>query len=214
MNSVNALPPGGKGIRCFIALELNEALQRFLGDIISQASKELPNVRWVDPSGIHLTLAFLGYLTDEQLETAIDAAQVAARQAVPFEYRLKGLGVFGPSNQPRVIWMGIEDMPSGRLQGSPLQQLHRVLTKELELRGFEIDKRPFSPHLTLARIKHPLSPFEQQSLQRLLHSKQAGASSPIYRVNHLSVMKSELSPAGATYTCLQEYTFPISNPLA
>ncbi len=200
--------------RTFIALELNEALQRFLGDIISQASKVLPNLRWVNPSGIHLTLAFLGYLTDEQLETAIDAAQVAARQAVHFEYRLKGLGIFGSSSQPRVIWMGIEDLPSGQIQGSPLQQLHRVLSKELELRGFEIEKRPFSPHLTLARIKDPLSLFEQQSLQRLLHSKQAGASSPIYRVNHLSVMKSELSPAGAKYTCLQAYALSKSNSIA
>jgi RNA 2',3'-cyclic 3'-phosphodiesterase len=197
--------------RTFIALELKEALQRFLGDIISQVSKELPNLRWVDPAGIHLTLAFLGYLTDERLETAIDAAQVAAREAVPFEFRLKGLGIFGSTSQPRVIWMGIEDLPSGQIQGSPLQQLHRVLTKELELRGFEVEKRPFSPHLTLARIKQPLSPFEQQSLQRLLHSKQAGVSSPIYPVNNLCVMKSELSRAGATYTCLQEYALPKSN---
>jgi 2'-5' RNA ligase len=199
--------------RTFIALELKETLQRFLGDIISQAARELPNLRWVDPAGIHLTLAFLGYLTDEQLETAIDAAQIAARQGVPFEYRLKGLGIFGSSSQPRVIWMGIEDLPSGQIQGSPLQQLHRILTRELELRGFEIEKRSFSPHLTLARIKQPLSPDEQQRLQRLLHSKQAGASSPIYCADHLSVMKSELSRTGATYTCMRECSLSKSNRL-
>ncbi len=200
--------------RTFIAIELKESLQRFLGDIISQAAQELPNLRWVDPAGIHLTLAFLGYLTDEQLKTAIDAAQVAARQAVPFEDRLKGLGMFGSSSHPRVIWMGVEDLPSGQIQGSPLQQLHRVLTRELEQRGFETEKRPFSPHLTLARIKQPLAPDEQQRLQRLLHSKQAGASSPIYCADHVSVMKSELSRAGAIYTCLREYAFPKSNSLA
>lgn len=197
--------------RTFIALELKDTLQRFLGDIISQAAQELPNLRWVDPAGIHLTLAFLGYLTDEQLKTAMDAAQVAALQAVSFEYRLKGLGMFGSSSQPRVIWMGVEDLPSGQIQGSPLQQLHRVLTRELEQRGFEIEKRPFSPHLTLARIKQPLTPDEQQRLQRLLHSKQAGASSPIYCAEHLSVMKSELARAGAIYTCLREYAFPKPN---
>lgn len=197
--------------RTFIALELKDTLQRFLGDIISQAAQELPNLRWVDPAGIHLTLAFLGYLTDEQLKTAMDAAQVAALQAVSFEYRLKGLGMFGSSSQPRVIWMGVEDLPSGQIQGSPLQQLHRVLSRELEQRGFEIEKRPFSPHLTLARIKQPLTPDEQQRLQRLLHSKQAGASSPIYCAEHLSVMKSELARAGAIYTCLREYAFPKSN---
>ena len=193
--------------RTFIALELNEALQRFLGEIISSAAHELPDLRWVDPAGIHLTLAFLGELTDEQLESVIAATQVAVRQAVPFKYCLKGLGIFGSSHQPRVIWMGIKDLPSGQIQGSPLQQLHRVLTKELELHGFEVEKRPFSPHLTLARNKRPLSLDEQQRLQRLLHSNQAGASSSIYHVNNLCVMKSELSRAGAKYTCLRECFF-------
>jgi 2'-5' RNA ligase len=193
--------------RTFIALELNEALQQFLGNVISRAALELPNLRWVDPAGIHLTLAFLGYLTDEQLETAIDAAQVAALQSVPFEYRLKGLGIFGSSSQPRVIWMGVDDLPSWRIQGSPLQHVHRILSRELELRGFEVEKRPFSPHLTLARIKQPLSPDEQQRLQRLLHSRLAGSSSAVYPVNTLCVMKSELSRSGAQYTCLKEAMF-------
>ena len=193
--------------RTFIALELNEALQRFLGEIIGHVSQELPDLRWVDPSGIHLTLAFLGELTDEQLDSVIAATQVAARQAVPFKYCLKGLGIFGSPHQPRVIWMGIEDLPSGQIYGSPLQQLHRVLTKELELHGFEVEKRPFSPHLTLERNKPSLSLDEQQHLQRLLHSKQAGESSPIYGVKHLCVMKSELYRTGAKYTCLRECSF-------
>ena len=159
--------------RTFIALELNEALQRFLGEIISSAAQELPDLRWVDPAGIHLTLAFLGELTNEQLATAIHASEVAAEKATPFEYRLKGLGIFGSSHQPRVIWMGVEDLPSGKVQGSPLQKVHRVLSRELELRGFVTEKRPFSPHLTLARNKRSLSLDEQERLQRLLHSKQA-----------------------------------------
>ena len=165
----------------------------------------------MDPRGIHLTLAFLGELSDEQLVEAIHAAEEAAHKATPFEYRLKGLGIFGSPQQPRVIWMGVEDLPSGKVQGSPLQQVHRVLSKELELRGFEVEKRPFSPHLTLARIKQPLSPDAQQRLQRLLHSRVAGSSSAIYPVNTLCVMKSELSRSGAKYTCLKECSFSKSN---
>ncbi len=191
--------------RTFIALDMDESLRSFLGEIINQSARELPDLRWVDPAGIHLTLAFLGELTDEQLAAAKHASEVAAQKAIPFDYRLKGLGVFGSSQQPRVIWMGVEDQPSGLVQGSPLQQLHRILSKELELHGFEVEKRPFSPHLTLARIKRPLSPDEQQRMQRLLHGKQAGASSSIYHVDHLCVMKSELSRAGARYTHLQKY---------
>jgi 2'-5' RNA ligase len=197
--------------RTFIALELDESLQRFLGEVINQATRGLPDLRWVDPTGIHLTLAFLGELTDEQLAAAIEAAQEAAPHAVPFEYRLKGLGIFGSPNQPRVIWMGVEEQPSGQVEGSSLKRLHRVLNKELEQRGFEVEKRPFSPHLTLARVKQPLTPYEQLSLQRLLHSKQAATSSPFYHVNRLSVMKSELSRAGAKYTCLREFAFSKSD---
>lgn len=202
--------------RTFIALELNESLQSFLGEMIRKLERELPGIRWVDPTAIHLTLAFLGELSDERLAAATLAAQLAAQKAVPFDYHLKGLGTFGPPYQPRVIWMGLEDLPSGQVQGSPLRRLHQALAQELERQGFEPEARPFSPHLTLARIKLPLSPAEQQSLQRLLHTKQAAAASPTQHVSHVSVMKSELSRAGAKYTCLQAYPLgetPLSPPL-
>ncbi len=200
--------------RTFIALELNEALQRFLGEIISQISPELPDLRWVDPQGIHITLAFLGELSDEQLVKAIDATKEAAHKATPFEYRLTGLGIFGSPQQPHVIWMGVEDLPSGKVQGSPLQQVHRVLSRELELRGFEVEKRPFSPHLTLARLKQQLTPDAHQRLQRILHSRLAGSSSAIYPVNTLCVMKSELTRVGAKYTCLKECSFSKTTSLS
>ncbi len=193
--------------RTFIALGMDESLQSFLSEIIHRAEQDLPDLRWVNPAGIHLTLAFLGELTDERLAAAIQASEMAAQKATPFVYRLKGLGVFGSLQQPRVIWVGVEDQPSGQIQGSPLQRLHSILTKELELGGFEVEKRPFSPHLTLARIKQRLSPSEQQSLQRLLHSKQAAVTSVPYQVNYLSVMKSELSRTGARYTSLREFSF-------
>jgi len=185
--------------RTFIALELDESLQRFLGNVIHRLAQQLPSVRWVNPSGIHLTLAFLGELFDEQLPAAKQAADAAAQQITPFEFRLKELGMFGSQRQPRVIWMGIEES-SGNLF-----RLHGVLNRELELRGFEVDSRPFSPHLTLARIKQPLNADEQQTLQRLLASKESAPSSPRQYAHDLSVMKSELLRSGARYTCLAAY---------
>ena len=183
--------------RTFIALEMDEPLQRYLGDINRRMAQELPNLHWVDPMGIHLTLAFLGELTDEEVAKAIQSAEVAAQQVPTFEYRLSALGIFGSPRQPRVIWMGIEES-SGKLI-----KLHRALNRELKQRRFEVDKRLFSPHLTLSRVKAPLLPDEQQRLQRLLANKQTLPSSPLHHVHHLSVMKSELSRTGAKYTCLQ-----------
>src|SRR5947209_12199950 len=185
--------------RTFIALELDESLQAYLGGIIHRMAQELPDLRWVDPAGIHLTLAFLGELSDEQLVEAMQAAELAARKVPSFDYRLSQPGVFGSPRQPRVIWIGIDE-PTGRLL-----KLHQVLNQELEQRGFEVDKRPFSPHLTLSRIKAPLKPDEQQRLQRLIVARNILKSSSLYHVDEVSVMKSELSRSGPTYTCLQNY---------
>ena len=187
--------------RTFIALELNEAVQRHLSAVMREMALALPALRWVDPAGIHLTLAFLGELDDEQLAYAIAATAAAAQQAQPFSYRLTYPGVFGSPRSPRVIWMGIDE-PSDKLN-----QLHRALNQQLEQRGFEIDRRPFSPHLTLARVKSPLTPEEQLRLQRLLTEQKLAPPALPHRVNALAVMKSELSRSGAQYTAMKEVPF-------
>jgi 2'-5' RNA ligase len=184
--------------RTFIALEMNNALHRHLAGVIHQVALVLPGIRWVDPLSIHLTLAFLGELTDEQLAEAIQATEMAVQQAQPFSYRLSRLGTFGSPRNPRVIWMGIEE-PAG-----PLASVHRMLNQQLLQHGFEVDTRPFAPHLTLARLKSPLSSQEQQKLQSLLVDKQHSlVSMDSYAAHHLDVMKSELLRTGARYTCLR-----------
>jgi 2'-5' RNA ligase len=187
--------------RTFIALEMNESLHNHLEEVIDRVAQGLRNARVVNPAGIHLTLAFLGELNDVQLTEAMQATEIAAQQVSPFTYRLTRPGIFGSVSHPRVLWMGI-DQPSGSLA-----RLHRILNQELEQRGFEIDKRPFSPHLTLARFKQPLTRDEQQSLLRLLAGEQRGnIVVQSCTAEHVSVMKSELSRKGAQYTCLREYT--------
>ena len=186
--------------RTFIALEMNEAVQRHLEEVIRQVARILPGVRWVDPAGIHLTLAFLGELTDGELSGVKHAVEATVQRNTQFSYSLSRLGMFGSTRQPRVIWMGIEE-PAGALQ-----RLQRDLTQELIRRNFPVDKRPFSPHLTLARIKAPLNPDELQQLRLLLDGPQQGLlSSELYPVRHVAVMKSELSRTGAHYTPLQIY---------
>jgi 2'-5' RNA ligase len=189
--------------RTFIALDMHASVQRALGQVIERFALALPHLRWVDAAGIHLTLAFLGTLDDDRLALAMEAARAAAQDFPAFDYRLTAPGIFGSPQQPRVIWMGLEDRPLAQLHGSPLQRLHSILNRELERRGFETEKRPFSPHLTLARIKQPLTPADLQTLQRLLHSKQDTANSTFYRASSLNVMKSELFRSGAKYTVLQ-----------
>ena len=184
--------------RTFIALEMNEAQQRHLEEVIHRVAQVLPSVRWVNPSSIHLTLAFLGELDDTRLNAAIDAAYAAASQVSVFSYSLSRVGIFGSPRDPRVIWIGIEE------RSGSLQRLQRILNQELVTRGFEVEKRPFSPHLTLARVKVQLPPDELQQLQALLKGPQYGLlSDQHYLVHHLDVMKSQLQRTGAHYARLE-----------
>jgi 2'-5' RNA ligase len=186
--------------RTFIALELNSALQRHLAGVIHQMARALPDMRWVDPAGIHLTLAFLAELSDEQLAAAEEATRDAARQCTPFSYQLSRPGIFGSPQQPRVIWMGITE-PS-----RVLQRVHQVLNAELLKRGFEVETRPLSPHFTLARVKAPLSSEEQRRLRDLLTGNQQGISTAQhFSAEQLVVMKSELLQSGARYSVLSSF---------
>jgi RNA 2',3'-cyclic 3'-phosphodiesterase len=193
--------------RTFIALEMNSALQRHLADVIRQVALALPGIRWVDPAGIHLTLAFLGELTDDQLIAAQEAAIQTTKRSAPFSYQLSRLGTFGSPRQPRVIWIGITE-PLGMLQ-----RVHQTLNDELLQRAFEVDTRPFAPHFTLARVKASLSSEEQRHLHNLLHGDQQNITTlQRFTAEHLVVMKSELLPTGARYTVLNSFKLELSKP--
>jgi 2'-5' RNA ligase len=186
--------------RTFIALEMNENVQNHLAGVIHRVAQALPRLNWVNPSSIHLTLAFPGELEDTRLEQAMQATEAAAQQVRPFSYHLTRMSIFGSPRQPRVLWIGIAE------KSGSLSRLQRILNQELDLHGFETEDRPFSPHFTLARVKNPLSPDELQCLQDILTGKQHSLVLPDeYPVQYVNVMKSELLRSGAHYTCLAAF---------
>ncbi len=194
--------------RTFIAIELNEETRNYLSQEIRRFSQALPQVRWSDPATLHLTLAFLGELDERQLARATDAAVSVAAQTKPFTLSIGSPGIFGPAQAPRVIWIGV----AGNLQS--LLDLQSGLAARLAENGFPPEDRAYAPHLTLARIKAPLTSQEMATLRRLIGPTTSGndrphPSSPSHHqgitipVQHLSVMKSDLLRTGPRYTCLQ-----------
>jgi 2'-5' RNA ligase len=197
-------------IRTFIAIELSDGARSHLSRELHRLAQALPRLRWVAPDTLHLTLSFLGELDEEQLDQAIQATTDTAAGAKPFILRIGSLGTFGPPRSPRVIWSGVTgDTP--RLLG-----LQKQLTARLAEQGFPPEERPYSPHLTLARIKDALTHQELAALQRLIpptldtHARQHATARASDRdqlaaisVEHLSVMKSELLRDGPRYTCLR-----------
>jgi 2'-5' RNA ligase len=185
-------------IRTFIAVQLPDTIRERLAHQIETLAPRLPTtIRWVAPESLHLTLAFLGPLDDAQIASAEQATATAAREGPPFSLALTHLGTFGSARSPRVIWAGVtgDIAELGNLQGR--------LASELELRGFPREDRPFSPHLTLARIKEPLLPDIAGALPDLLRSGPTRHAT--WRVDAVSVMKSELARSGARYTCMRAY---------
>jgi 2'-5' RNA ligase len=193
--------------RTFIAIDLNDEARSYLHHQIQRLSRLLPRVRWVDPHSLHLTLAFLGELDDEQLAQASQATLETAQAARPFIMRVGSPGIFGPPQNPRVIWIGL----AGNLQ--PLLDLQARLVERLAQKGFPPEERAYAPHLTLARIKSPLSQPELAGLRQVIPAAAGGHWSsppepksdqtlPEIPVAHLSVMKSELTREGSQYTRL------------
>lgn len=127
-------------IRLFVAIDLPPPVKAAL----SVLAPELPIARWVAPEEIHLTLRFIGEV-DEQSFSAIKTS-LSVITSPPFPLTLSGVGHFPPRGRPSVLWVGME--PSERLL-----QLQREIELALTATGIPADERPFSPHITLARLK-------------------------------------------------------------
>ena len=187
--------------RMFLALELPDTVKAVLRRRIERLAHALLDVRFVDVAGLHLTLAFLGELADERLAAATGAAEESAKSHAPFTLRLANIGAFGSARAPRVIWVGL----SGEV--ARLRALQSTVADGLEARGFAREARPFAPHLTLARIKKPLS---DAALTALIRAQSEPAPDATWQADAISVMKSELARPAARYTALSCWSLTAS----
>jgi 2'-5' RNA ligase len=183
-------------IRTFIAIEPGDDMQRALTQAQAVLRRLLPfsTLRWTAPEGIHLTLKFLGDTPLAQVGVIQAAlAGVAARHA-RFCLTATQLGVFPNATRPAVLWVGLQG------DTAPLQRLRDDVERVIAPLGFPTERRPFHPHLTLARIKMP-SAAEARALQDVLRQDPVGRLGKI-DVSDISLMRSDLSPRGARYTRL------------
>lgn len=175
-------------IRAFIAIELPEDARRALGDTARRLAEQLPqgSVRWVRPELIHLTLRFLGDTAVAKLPTIAAALDALGAQHAPFTLALSEAGCFPNRKRPRIIWAGLD----GQL--APLQALKRDLDRALAASGWELEDRPFQPHLTLGRVK------DSRLLQGV--AWQASVERVGVPVTAVVLMESELTRSGPVYT--------------
>ena len=185
-------------MRAFIAIDIPESVRGALGQMQAKIQTSLAHsdiakrnresdIRWNRPEGIHLTLKFLGEISEAQVkQVADDLAAVQPFKKFPIE--VKGFGFFPGPARPRVFWAGVEAPPD-------LAQLAGQIEDHLEKLGFPREPRNFNPHLTLARFKdsrpHP-------SLRALVE-QQGNPSFGLFEPAEFFLFESKLSPRGADY---------------
>jgi 2'-5' RNA ligase len=186
--------------RIFIAVNLPEDVRKQLSDCQKKLIT-LP-VRWTKKEGLHITLVFLGYLNDEELLDIIKITKEVASQHSSFSINLNKI-LYGPPKKfpPRMIWVeGEESQEMANLQKDLEDSLYSSPLKGAN----EREARPYSPHITLGRIKtwefRRVEPEERQEINEEVSPPTGGLSFP---VESIEVMESELKQGGSEYIVLE-----------
>lgn len=182
-------------MRCFLALAIPADVRERLRGLQGRLRDQAHGVKWVSPDQMHLTLKFFADLPgSDRPEVEAASARVCA-PAPPVHLSVRGAGSFGPGGAIRVVWAGLEDGSGG------LATLQKALEGALSDAGFPPEERPFSPHLTLGRVREPRR--DPQLLQAL--SAEAGFDGGSFVARDLTLYASVLGPGGPTYTVLNSW---------
>lgn len=176
-------------IRTFICIEIPESIKSRVNELQETLRHIEAQVSWAKAPNIHLTLKFLGGVEASRIQRVGKALERAANEISPFEVEVGGAGCFPSTRSPRVMWIGVSTVPE------PLQQLYANIEDELAREGFERDKRKFSPHLTIGRIR---TPHNSARVAEALIA--AGFESEMFVATEVILMRSDLKATGSIYT--------------
>jgi 2'-5' RNA ligase len=182
-------------MRLFVALEIPTAVRENFADLMASLRAVSPPARWVRAESLHVTLKFIGEVSESRLDAIRSAlAGVRSDQLVTLEFR--GLGFFPSEKHPRVFWAGIEASPN-------LKTLAAAIEQTVEKLGITREQRTFSPHLTLARFEPPKLPERLRAAVQESASHEFGSLS----TSQFHLIESKLKPSGAEYTTLESFPF-------
>jgi 2'-5' RNA ligase len=177
--------------RAFISVDLPRMKE--VEDLIDDLKIADPTLKVVDPTLIHVTLKFLGDTDESKVKDIGDAMRKATEGITPFEVRLTGAGAFPSENRIRVVWVGMNDT-------LPMGMMASRLDEDLADLGIERERRPFAPHLTVARARSEApSPAVRQVIENNLH-----LDFGVFRVDRIRLKKSILTRCGPQYSTVEE----------
>jgi len=179
----------GGGIRTFICIEIPGSIKERISNLQEILRDTEAQVSWTKSSNVHLTLKFLGGVQESRIEHVSKALERAASGIGQFEVEIGGAGCFPSPRSPRVLWVGVPNV------AQQLRQLYSNIENELAKEGFEREKRKFSPHLTIGRIRAP------HNTARLTEALlETGFDTETFIATNVILMRSDLKPTGSIYT--------------
>ncbi len=181
-------------MRLFVAVSLSAEIRDRLAAAQDRLRRALCDVSWVRAENIHVTLKFLGDTEEKRLERIRPALAEVARAGAPFSMQVTGVGSFG-GRIPRVVWVGVGD------GAESLTQLAGRIEAALARVGFPKERRGFTAHLTLGRVRSPRNAEALLAALQEIHGEEFGTLT----ATEFELMQSELRPSGSVYTVLERF---------
>ncbi|MFZ5877676.1 MAG: RNA 2',3'-cyclic phosphodiesterase [Nitrospirota bacterium] len=187
------LPMSGK-VRSFVAVHVPDGWAVGLAALRDRLASAARGIRWVQPDGAHVTLAFLGPVPRERLPALTARLRDAANGCAPCRVSADAIGVFPQPGHAAVLWLGVAD-PSGGLQ-----RIHGRVAEALASEGFPPEERAFHPHVTLGRWRTPPPRDRVEALLATELPPALRGGDGEWAVTEIRLMASQLTSAGPVYT--------------
>jgi 2'-5' RNA ligase len=188
--------------RSFIAVDFPNCIIEKIGLNQESLKEGFPSfVHWTRPENIHLTLKFLGEIDIEMVRRIEKSLDILANISKPFSLELDGIGVFPNWKNPRIIWIGFN-------KSEYLLSLVRQIETQMNNLGCQREEKPFSPHLTIGRVRDNAKPEDIRILENKCCSFARIAGST--QITEIHLYKSDLFHSGPVYTLLHSSIFKAS----
>ena len=184
-------------MRLFLAIPIDKQILDTLAGVVDKLRGSRGPVRWVRPEGMHLTLKFLGDTAEDRVEPLVRAVTEICQNVVPFPISVTGAGAYPNLRRPRVLWAGVVE------NSHTLKRLVKSVEEETEKLDWEREKRGFSPHITIGRIKGNMNIARLTTAVKEIKDEHWGDQ----EVGELVLYSSKLQPGGAVYEKI--HVFPL-----
>ncbi len=182
-------------MRLFVALDLPNPVRYAIAELIAKLQPKSRSARWIKPENLHITLKFIGHVSNEKLNP-IQTALSSIHTTQPVELHFRGMGFFPNEHRPRAFWCGIASSPN-------LAELAANIDRALVPLGIEAETRPFTPHLTLARFKSDEGIHEVVRAATDMKTTDFGAATE----TNFHLYESLLKSTGAQYNRVASFPF-------